>query len=85
VNWWVEYGSLCSRRGKGIRTQGYIGVVGMSNAAKSLWEQELSQGAFMVVHEAPSEEQGDVGKLSAMRREEEDGIYDEGDSRVRRE
>jgi hypothetical protein len=59
----------------------------MSNAAKSLREREVSQGAFMVVRGAPPEERGDVGKLSARRRErgEEDGIYDEGDSRVGRE
>ena len=31
-----------------IGTQGCTGVVGMSNAAKSLREQEASQGAFMV-------------------------------------
>ena len=45
----------------------------------------VSQRAFMVVRGAPPEERRDVGKLSARWREgEEDGIYDEGDSRVGR-
>ena len=51
-------------------TQGCIRVVGMSNAAKSLREREVSQGAFMVACGMPPEERGDVGKLSARRREE---------------
>ena len=41
----------------------------MSNAAKSLWEREVSQGAFMVVRGVPPGKRGDVGKLSAGRRE----------------
>jgi hypothetical protein len=41
----------------------------MSNAAESLREQEVSQGAFMVVRGAPPEERRDVGKLSVRRRE----------------
>ena len=46
-----------------------------------------SKGVFMVVRGTPPEERGDVGKLSARRRERggEDGIYDEGDGRVGRE
>jgi hypothetical protein len=43
--------------------------MGMSNAAKSLREREVSQGAFMVVCGAPPGERRDVGKLSARRRE----------------
>jgi len=39
----------------------------------------------LVVRGSPSGEWGDVRKLSVKRREEEDGIYDEGDSRVGRE
>jgi hypothetical protein len=41
----------------------------MSNAAKSLREREVSQGAFMVVRRAPPGEREDVGKLLARRRE----------------
>ena len=58
-----------SRRGKGIGTQGCIRVVGMSNTAKSLWEREVSQGAFMVVCRVPLGEQRDVRNLLARQRE----------------
>jgi hypothetical protein len=44
-----------------------------------------SRGLFMVVRGAPLGEWRDVGELSVRRRGEEDGIYDEGDSRVGRE
>jgi len=67
-------------------TQGCIGVVGMSNAAKSLQEREVSQRVF---YGGP---QGTTGRTERCRevvgrveRGKKDGIRDEGDSRVRRE
>ena len=89
----AEHGVLVGRIGFTAQQEGkrhkdsrlYWGS-GMSNAAKSLWEREVSQGAFMVVCGAPPGERRDVGKLSAgQKRGKEDGIYDEGDSRVGRE
>ena len=58
----------------------------MSNAAESLWEREVSQRGFYGGPQGATRGmercQGVVGKVE---RGEEDGIYDEGDSRVRRE
>jgi len=68
-----------------MRTQGCIGVVGMSNAAKSLREQEVSQGAFMVARGTTGRMERCWEVVGRAERGKEDGIRDEGDSRVGRE
>ena len=72
----AEHGVLVGRVGFTVQQEGkrhkdsrlYWGS-GMSNAAKSLREREVSQGAFMVVRGVPLGEWRDIGKLSARWRE----------------
>ena len=69
-----------------MRTQGCIGVVGMSNAAKSLQKRGVSQGAFYGGPQGATRRTGRCQEVvGEAERGKEDGIYDEGDSRRGRE